>query len=353
MFVVATILHADLDAFFASVAQRDEPALRGRPVVVGVGVVMAASYEARAYGVRSAMGGRRARALCPGLVAVPCDFEAYTAASRAVRAVFDASGAVVRPMSIDEAFLDASGLDVSPQVLAERVRREVRERVGLPITVGVARTRLLAKMAGSAAKPDGLLVLEPEMEDAFLLPLPLEALWGLGPSSAAKLHAAGLRTVGDLAETDERDLVTILGRGPGRQVHWLAHQRDTRPVTTPRRGRRSFGAQSALGRPRCAPEELDAALTRVAERVATRMQARHRVGRTVVLRLRFGDYSRATRSQTLPRATAQPLSILAAARNLLAEAMPAVRRGGLTLIGITVTNLDDPADAAQLTLGLE
>jgi DNA polymerase-4 len=352
MFVRASILHADLDAFFASVAQRDDPALRGKPIAVGGGVILAASYEARAYGVRSAMGGREARRLCPDLITVRGSWEAYREASQAVRAVFEATGARVSMMSVDEAFLDAREVDAEPRALAERIRREVREQVGLPITVGVARTRLLAKIAGNTAKPDGLRVVEPEDEDAFWLPLPLEQVWGLGPSSARKLHARGLRTVRDLTELSEAQIVAVLGKGPGRGVHYLIANRATRPRDPRRRGRVSFGAQSALGRPRRAPEELDDALARVVDRVADRMRKRERVGRTVVLRLRFGDYSRATRSTTLDHATAEAPTILAALRALLAEAMPDVRRQGLTLVGVTVTNLDGVPDSGQLTLGL-
>ncbi|MEA2126649.1 MAG: polymerase [Solirubrobacteraceae bacterium] len=352
VFVPASILHADLDAFFASVEQRDNPELRGKPVAVGGGVVMAASYEARAYGVRSAMGGREARRLCPHLIVVNGRWDAYREASYAVRDVFDATGARVSPVSVDEAFLDARDLDVPARAVAEGIRRAVRERVGLPITVGVARTRLLAKMAGNAAKPDGLKVVDPEDEDAFWLPLGLEQIWGLGPSSARKLHARGLRTIRDLTELGEPELVAILGKGPGRAVHYLVANRATRPRSPTRRGRVSFGAQSALGRPRRAPEELDAALSRVTERVTSRMNKRARVGRTVVLRLRFGDYSRATRSCTLPHATAEAPTVLAALRDLLSDAMPDVRRQGLTLVGVTVTNLDDEPDASQLTFGL-
>jgi DNA polymerase-4 len=352
VFVQASILHADLDAFFASVEQRDDPALRGKPVAVGGGVVMAASYEARAYGVRSAMGGREARRLCPDLIVVGGRWEAYREASRAVRDVFEATGATVSPVSVDEAFLDVRDLDAEPREVAAGIRRDVRAQVSLPITVGVARTRLLAKMAGNAAKPDGLKVVEPWEEDAFLMPLPLEEVWGLGPSSARKLHARGLRTYRDLAELSEAELVAILGKGPGRNVHYLVANRATRPRPPTRRGRVSFGAQSALGRPRFAPAELDAALARVTGRVCERMHKRARVGRTVVLRLRFGDYTRATRSTTLTRATSEVPTILAALRALLAETMPEVRRRGLTLVGVTVTNLDQLADEGQLSLGL-
>lgn len=346
-------LHADLDAFFASVEQRDAPALRGKPVAVGGGVVMAASYEARAYGVRSAMGGREAQRLCPDLILVPGRWEAYRAASLAVRAIFAETRAKVSQVSVDEAFLDIREVDADPLEVAEWIRGEVRSRVGLPITVGAARTRLLAKMAGAAAKPDGLKLVEPEDEEAFLHPLPLENLWGLGPASARKLYVRGLRTIGDLVELDEHELVAILGRGPGRQIHHLVSRRATRPTGRRRSGRRSFGAQAALGRPRRSPDELDAALTRVCDRVTSRMRDRGRVGRTVVLRLRFGYYTRTTRSHTLSHATAEGATVLTALRGMLAEAMPEVRAQGLTLVGVTVGNLDDPVDDGQLTLSLD
>jgi DNA polymerase IV len=349
VFVRASILHADLDAFYASVAQRDDPSLRGKPVVVGGGVVLAASYEARAFGVRSAMGARERRRLCPQAVVAPSNWEACLEASRAVREIFRETGAEVRPVSIDEAFLDVRRLDRSSWAIGAEIRHAVRTRVGLPITVGGGTSRLVAKMAGAAAKPDGLRIVEAGDERAFMHPLPLTALWGLGPRSAEKLHARGWRTVGDLAELDEQELVAVLGRGQGVTVHALAHDRELRPVK-PRRGRRSFGAQSALGRPVHSPDAFDAALRRVVERVGSRMAKADRVGRTVVLRLRFGDYSRATRSQTLPVATSAVPTLLAAGRDLLAEVMPGATRRGLTLVGITVTNLDAPAPEGQLSL---
>ena len=319
-------------------------------MVVGGGVVLAASYEARAYGVRSGMGGRERRRRCPQAIVAPVDWDACAAASRAVREVFRATGARVRPVSIDEAFLYVDDLPRSPREIAEEVRREVRARVGLAITVGGGATRLIAKVAGATAKPDGLRIVEPEEERAFLRPLPLTALWGLGPRSAEKLHARGWRTVGDLAELEERELIAVLGRGQGRTVHALAHNRELRSTAPPRRGRRSFGAQSALGRPQHAPEAIEAALQRVVSRVSARMTKAGRVGRTVVLRVRYGDYSRATRSHTLPVASAAEETLLAAARDLLAAVLPAATRRGLTLVGITVTNLDAPAADGQLAL---
>jgi DNA polymerase IV len=351
----ATILHADLDAFFASVAQRDEPRLRGRPVIVGGGVVLAASYEARAFGVHSAMGGRRARRLCPHAIVVAPHWSAYLDASRAVAAIFEETAPLVERLSIDEAFLDVRGLERisgTPAQIAARLRREVRNRVGLPISVGVARTKSLAKVASAEAKPDGLLVVSPDAEREFLHPLPVERLWGVGPATAAKLHDRGLVRVGQLARLGEATLALILGRALGRHLHAMAHGRDPRRVR-PRRGRGSFGAQSALGRASTTPEAVDAVVVALVDRVTRRMRASGRAGRTVVLRLRFGDFSRATRSQTLSRATAATRTVLAAVRELLAAAWKTIERRGLTLVGVTVSNLDPRALGTQLELPLE
>jgi DNA polymerase-4 len=348
------ILHADVDAFFASVEQRDDPSLRGRPVIVGGGVVMAASYEARRFGVRSGMGGSRARRLCPDAIVVPSRFEAYREASKAVFAVFERTTAVVEAMSIEEAFLEIGDLartKGAAREVGERLRREVREQVGLPITVGVARTKIVAKMASRAAKPDGLLVITPPEERPFLDPLRVEELWGVGPKTSAKLHAHHLRSVAQVVRLSEAQLVDILGKGSGRHVHALVNNIDLRPVQ-PNRPPRSFGAQRALGRSRgtLTPAEIDDTLARLCERIVERMGKAGFAGRTVVLRLRFGDYSRATRSQSLPEhaTTAEP--ILAAARVLIAAATPAIERRGLTLVGLTVANVIDLSSGVQLEL---
>jgi DNA polymerase-4 len=350
----ARILHADLDSFYASVEQRDDPRLRGRPVIVGGGVVLAASYEAKAYGVRTAMGGGQARKLCPHAVVVPPRMSAYLDASRAVFEVFRDTTPLVEGLSIDEAFLDVRGLERlsgAPPQIALRLRRAVRERVGLPITVGVARTKFLAKVASAVAKPDGLLVVPPERELAFLHPLPVERLWGVGPVTSRKLHEAGIATVGEVALLGEPALVAILGRALGRHLHALAHNRDARPVDVGQR-RRSIGAQCALGRRRRTHDEVDAVLIGLVERVTRRMRDAGRVGRTVVLRLRFADFTRATRSRTLGEATADTHAILATARGLLAVAEPLIAEQGLTLVGIALTNLES-VEAVQLALPLE
>ena len=350
----ATILHADVDSFFASVEQRDDPRLRGRPVIVGSWVVLAASYEAKAYGIRTAMSGSQARRLCPQAIVVEPRFAAYTEASRAMYRVFDDTTPLVEGLSIDEAFLDVRGMERvfgAPREMAVKLRRDVLSRVGLPITVGVARTKFLAKVASGVAKPNGLLVVPPDGELAFLHPLPVERLWGVGPVTSRKLHAQGISTVGQVASLSEQALVLLLGAGSGRHLHALAHNRDPRRVETGRR-RRSIGSQRALGRSPKSPEAIDAALVSLVDRVTRRMRAARRVGRTVVLRLRFADFTRATRSHTLPRATAGTGTILAAARALLAAAMPLIERQGLTLVGIAVTNLDDER-AVQLVLPFE
>jgi DNA polymerase-4 len=347
----ATILHADLDAFYASVEQRDDSRLRGRPVIVGGGVVLAASYEAKALGIRTAMGGAEARRLCPWAVVVPPRMSAYSEASKAVFEVFDQTTPLVEGLSIDEAFLDVGGLrrvSGTAREIAVRLRREVAARVGLPITVGVARTKFLAKVASGVAKPDGLLVVPPDGELDFLHPLPVERLWGVGPVTAARLRSRGIATVGEVAGLAEAGLVAMLGGASGRHLHALAHNRDPRPVQVGRR-RQSIGSQHALGRAPRSSEDIDAAVVALVDRVTRRMRAAGRAGRTVVLRLRFHDFSRATRSHTLPQATAGTRTILDTVRALLAAAAPTIADRGLTLVGVAVGNLAD-ADAVQLAL---
>jgi DNA polymerase-4 len=339
----ATILHADVDAFYASVEQRDDPRLRGRPVIVGAGVVLAASYEAKAHGVRTAMGGRQAKRLCPHAVVVRPRMSAYAEASNALLEVFDDASPVVEALSIDEAFLDVRGMQRiagSPTQIAMRLRRRVRERVGLPITVGVARTKFLAKVASGIAKPDGLLAVPPDRELAFLHRLPVEKLWGVGDRTAEKLHNRGITTVGQVARLEQETLVAMLGLASGRQLHALAHNRDPRRVTVGRR-RGSVGSQCALGGRRRSAEEVDAVLVGIVDRVTRRLRKAGRIGRTVVLRLRFNDFTRVTRSHTLPWPTAETQTILTTARWLLLTASPLIDRKGLTLVGIAVANLEN------------
>ena len=353
MFVsrTATILHADLDAFFASVEQRDDRRLRGKPVIVGSGVVLAASYEAKAYGVRTAMGGRQALRLCPHAIAVPPRMSAYSDASKAVFAVFEDTTPLVEGLSIDEAFLDVRGLERiagPPGEIAVRLRERVLDEVGLPITVGIARTKFLAKVASAVAKPDGLLLVPPDRELDFLHPLPVERLWGVGRVTAEKLHSRGLRTVGQVARLEEELLVQLLGRASGRHLHALAHNRDPRPVQTGGR-RRSIGSQRALGRRATSWGVVDSSVIAIVDRVSRRLRTGRRLCRTVVLWLRFDDFTRATRSLTLPRLTDQSQTILDAARTLLASARPLIERRGITLVGLSLTNLES-ADRVQLCL---
>jgi DNA polymerase-4 len=347
----ANILHADLDSFYASVEQRDAPRLRGRPVIVGAGVVLAASYEAKAFGVRTAMGGRQARKLCPQAVVVPPRMSAYSEASKAVFTVFEDTAPIVEGLSIDEAFLDVRGLEHisgTPREIAQRLRHRVRTEVGLPITVGVARTKFLAKVASGVAKPDGLLVVPPDRELDFLHPLPVERLWGVGAVTSGKLRERGITTVREVSELPEATLVSMLGRASGRHIHALSRNYDPRPVQV-RRRRRSIGAQRALGRRRRAPEELVTSLVALVDRTTRRLRTARRLCRTVVLRLRFDDFSRATRSQTMGEPTAQTHTILRTATGLLADAMPLIERRGITLIGIALANLADEG-GVQLTL---
>jgi DNA polymerase-4 len=347
----ATILHADLDAFYASVEQRDDPRLRGRPVIVGGGVVLAASYEAKACGVRTASGIRQALLQCPHAVVVRPRMSAYSAASKAVFEVFDDTSPLVEPISIDEAFIDVGGLrrvSGMPIEIAVRLRHAVRERVGLPITVGVACTKFLAKVASGVAKPDGLLLVPPGGELAFLHPLPVERLWGVGAVTGAKLRARGITTVGEVAALPEPALVAMLGPAAGHYLHALAHNRDPRRVTVGRR-RGSIGSQRAIGWRRHGRDEVDATLVALVERVAGRMRKAGRVGRTVMLRLRFEDFGRASRSHSLDQATAETHAVLGVARDLLEDAWPVIEARGITLVGISVANLDGD-DAVQLTL---
>jgi DNA polymerase IV len=350
----ATILHADLDAFYASVEQRDDPCLLGRPVIVGGGVVLAASYEAKLCGVRTAMGGAHARRLCPQAVVVPPRMSAYAQASKMVFEIFEKTTPLVEGLSIDEAFLDVRGLkriSGSATDIAARLRREIRERVGLPITVGIATTKFLAKVASAVAKPDGLLVVPPGGELGFLHPLAVERLWGVGPVTASKLRASGLATVGQVARLAEAALVAMLGQAAGRHLHALAQNRDPRRVRGGRR-RRSIGAQHALPHSAKSWTALDAVLVGLVDRLARRLRAARRVCRTVTLRLRFGDFSRATRSHTLAEATAQTQTILATARGLLAAAMAMIERQGITLLGVALGNLADDGEI-QLMLPLD
>lgn len=343
--MVPVILHADLDSFFASVEQRDDPRLRGRPVIVGGGVVLAASYEAKAYGVRSAMGGREARRRCPDALVVPPRFSAYVEASKRVFAIFEDTTPLVEGISIDEAFLDVGGLRRlvgPPEQIASTLRERVRAEAGLPISVGIARTKYLAKVASAVSKPDGLLAVDPDAEEAFLHPLPVERLWGVGAITAAKLHADGIRTIGELAAREEVELSAMVGRAASRHLWALANLLDPRPVEVGRR-RRSIGSQCAIGRagqPKSRPE-LEALMAGLVDRVARRLRAGERIGQTFTLRLRFDDFTRATRSATLAHSSAATATWLETGRRLLDAAWPLIDARGCTLLGVTISGLVD------------
>ncbi|HUF99025.1 MAG TPA: DNA polymerase IV [Ilumatobacter sp.] len=345
----ASILHADLDSFYSSVEQRDDPSLRGRPVAVGGGIVLAASYEAKAYGVTSPMAEWRARRLCPNLVVVPARFDAYVEASRAVFEAFRNTTPLVEGLSIDEAFLDVGGLgriSGTPRQIAERLRVDVREQVGLPISVGVATTKFLAKVASAVSKPDGLIVVAAGDESAFLHPLPIRRLWGVGPKTDERLQARGIYTVADVAELELGHLIGIIGKGAAHHIHALAHNRDPRPIELGRR-RRSIGSQHALGRGDRSAAQLDAYLLAIVDRVTRRMRAADRVGTTLIMRLRYDDFTQATRSRTLPHPTSSTEPIAQLALAMLHREAESIAERGLTLIGLSVSNLADTGSAPE------
>ena len=319
-------------------------------MIVGGGVVLAASYEAKAHGVHSAMGGARARRLCPEAVVVEPHWDAVRGGKQGRARAVRETAPLVEALSIDEAFLDVRGLQRisgTPREIAERLRREVREQVGLPITVGVARTKHLAKVASAVAKPDGLLVVEPDEEIPFLHPLPVERLWGVGEVTARKPNAHGLETVGQVAGS-----ARLFGDARGLRPAGARTGPQPRSATgAEARRRRSIGSQRAFGRIATTPESLDTMVVAIADQLGPRLRAKDFPCRTVVLRLRFRDYTRATRSQTMIEATNRTDAILATARGLLRAALQ-IERDGVTLVGLSLTNLEDD-DGVQLTLPIE
>ncbi len=346
-----TIMHADLDAFYASVEQRDNPTLRGKPVLVGMGVVTAASYEAKRCGVRCPTTIREAKRLCPDAIVVPARMHAYSEASKAVFSIFHETTPEVEGISIDEAFLDVTGLwrlVGDGATIATTLRSRVANEVGLPLSVGVATTKFLAKVASAAAKPDGLCIVEPGSELDFLHPLPVEVLWGVGPVTAQKLHDRGIRLVGDLARLDEAHIVDSVGRAAGHHLFSLANNRDPRRVVTGKR-RGSIGSQRSFAGRRKDLAECNAMLLDIVDRVSERLRRANRLARTVVLRLRFGDFVPATRSHTLDEPTNQTAALARPAQRLLAEVWPTTEERGLTRIGLSLTGLSS-AQVVQLTL---
>lgn len=348
---MSRILHADLDAFYASVEQRDDPRLRGRAIAVGGGVILAASYEARRHGVRTAMTGREARERCPWIRFVPPRMEAYSEASKAVFEIFNDTTPLVEGLSIDEAFLDVTGLlrRYGPEeAIAARLRERVAAEVGLPVSVGGGSTKFLAKVASAVCKPDGLLLVPDGGELAFLHPLPVGRLWGVGPKTAERLRAKGITTVGQVAELEPAMVRNLVGEAMGRRLHGLSNNHDRRQVEVGRR-RRSVGSQRSFPARHGDRASAEAVLLETTDRVARRLRAGRRVAQTVVLRLRFADFTSATRSRTMARPTAETAPILDTARDLLDEAWPMIDDRGLTKVGIAVTGLSAD-DAVQLAL---
>ena len=345
------ILHADLDAFYASVEQRDRPELRGRVMAVGGGVILSPSYEARRHGVRTAMSEGEARRLCPSLEIVAPRMEAYSEASRAVFEVFEDVSPLVEPLSIDEAFIDVTGLARlvgSDAEIGAELRRTVANDIGLPLSVGGGSTKFLAKVASAVAKPDGLLIVPAGDELSFLHPLPVRRLWGVGPATERRLADCGITTVGEVAALDPGVLRAKVGRAAGSHLAALATNRDPRSVVVGRR-RRSVGSQRSFPAGSVDRAGAEQVLIEVVDRVARRLRSGSRVARTVTVRLRYGDFVMATRSQTLLDPTRGTDVILETARRLLDAAWPEVERRGLTKLGVAVSNLDGD-DAVQLAL---
>ncbi|NNG04167.1 MAG: DNA polymerase IV [Inquilinus sp.] len=343
MVASATILHADLDAFYASVEQLLDPSLRGRPIAVGGGVVLAASYEARAFGVRGGMPGRRARELCPQLCFVGGQFSEYQRLGDAAIEVMRDFTPLIERISIDEAFADVAGCEPlfgSPEEMAKSIRRRVRAEVGLPISLGVARTKHLAKIASQGAKPDGLVVVPAGTERDFLRDLPVELMWGVGPVAKARLAERGIFTIGQLARTSDSALQRLLGQAVGGKLAALARDQDPRRIVTDRRAR-SVGAQSALGRRPATGAVVRPTLLNLADRVATRLRAKSRAGRTVTVRVRFADLRAVTRSLTQPAAISATLTLAEIAEDLVRAALadhPTEK--SISLLAISVSHLE-------------
>jgi DNA polymerase IV len=354
--IAATILHADLDAFYASVEQLLDPRLRGKPIAVGGGVVLAASYEARAFGVRSAMPARRARQLCPDLIFVGGHFDEYQRLGDAAIGILSDYTPDIERISIDEAFADVKGcthLFGSPEEIARTVRARVRAELGLPLSIGVARTKHLAKIASQVAKPDGLVVVSPDTELEFLHDLPVALMWGVGPATEARLAKIGVTTIGQLAASAPQSVERLLGHAVGQKLTALAWNRDPRQIQTRRRAH-SAGAQSALGRQPAIERVFKPTLHHLADRIGARLRAKSLAGRTITVRVRFADLRAITRARTL----AAPIS----ATRALAEVAEDLVRGALadnpkektiSLLAISVSQFETPAIVQQeLPLGL-
>jgi DNA polymerase IV len=357
METTATILHADLDAFYASVEQLLDPFLRGKPIAVGGGVVLAASYEARAFGVRGGMPGRRARELCPQLIFVGGHFKDYQRLGDAAINVLNDFTPLVERISIDEAFADVAGcthLFGPPAEIANEVRGRVRAELGLPISIGVARTKHLAKIASQVAKPDGLVVVDPDTELNFLHDLPVELMWGVGPVTRARLEEIGVHTIGQLAKMPGWSLKRVVGRAAGEKLTALAWNRDPREIKTHRRSQ-SAGAQSALGKEATEERVYRPTLRHLADRIATRLRAKSRPGRTVTVRVRFADLHSVTRSVTLDTPISATVTLAEIAEELACTVLadhPDERI--ISLLAISVSHLEKHWDVQlELPLGLD
>ncbi len=356
METAATILHADLDAFYASVEQLIDPDLRGKPIAVGGGVVLAASYEAKAFGVHGGMNGRRARELCPQLIFVGGHFSEYQRLGDAAIAILGDFTPLVERISIDEAFADVAGcthLFGSPPEIARAIRRRVRDELGLPISVGVARTKHLAKIASQVAKPDGLVVIDPDREREFLHDLPVDLVWGIGPVTQAKLAESGVTTIGQLAAMPGRSLERLVGQAAGEKLTALAHNRDPRKIETRRRAH-SVGAQSALGHKPADVSVYRATLRHLADRVASRLRAKSRCGRSVTVRVRFSDMRAVTRSITLAASVSATGILAEIAEDLVRAALADhPQEKTISLLAISVSHLEiEPVIQLDLPLGL-
>lgn len=350
----ATILHADLDAFYASVEQLLDPTLRGKPIAVGGGVVLAASYEAKAFGVRGGMGGRQARELCPQLQFVHGHFSEYQRLGDAAIAILGDYTPLVERISIDEAFADVAGtahLFGPPAQIAETIRRRVRAEIGLPISVGVARTKHLAKIGSQVAKPDGLVVIDPSRELEFLHDLPVGLMWGVGPVTEARLAGAGIRTIGQLAEVPGQSLERLVGQAAGQKLAALAWNRDPRVIETHRRAR-SAGAQSALGRKPFTEQVFRPTLRLLADRIGSRLRNKSLAGRTVTVRVRFADMRAVTRALTLPARVAATTTLAEIADDLVRGVRREFpRERTISLLAISVSHLAQ-TEGLQLEFGL-
>ncbi len=351
---IAGILHADLDAFYAAVAVKEDPSLAGKPVAVGAGVVLSCTYEARAYGVRGGMPVREARSMCPHLIVVDGTFGAYTEYSKAVFAIFESYTPVVERLSIDEAFMDVTGsthLFGTPADIGRAIRNDVRRETGLAVSVGATPRKFLSKIASQVAKPDGLIVVNPGEELEFLHPLPVSYLWGVGPVTKRRLNALGIHTIGDIAATPQDSMVSMLGSAHATHLYALSHNLDPRPVEM-RRKAKSLSAQSAMRAKIRTLDELVPVLSRLTDRVAGRMRAKDLTARTVTIKIRFGDLSSITRSTTMPTSTGSTGAIVVVATKMLERVLTEFPKHETTLLSVAASGIAT-GEPTQLAFGVD